>query len=366
MGLVIAARMVPYLLSGLFGTPVADRFGVRRATIVADVVSMLTLAAIAAVPGVGIAFIMAMVAISGTVRGVGDRSKTVLLRPMAEAAGVQMSRITAAYSAVGNGALLLGAPAAGLLVYWLGAQQALWIDAASFGLCTLIVVAFVHPPADLLPDRGPREPYRVAVRGGAAYLWRDHLLLAMLAMTFMTNAVNQANSALFVPLWVEQVLGSPAALGTLFGAFGGGALLGNLVFIALAPKLPRFLTFAICLAISGVPRLLALAWSDDLALVLAVTAVSGFAVSAVNPILGVLLYERVPNELQTRVFGVVATVSFTGFPVGGMLGGWAVAGFGLTNALLLAVGVYLAATLVPLLRARTAERAATKIEPASA
>jgi MFS family permease len=358
MGLVIAARMIPYLLAGIFGTPFGDRIGARRSAVIADVVSMLTLAVIAAVPDVDITVIMASVAIAGTVRGVGDRSKTVLLRPMAEAAGVQISRMTAAASAIANGSMLVGAPIAGLLIYWLGAQRALWVDAVSFGVCALIVVAFVHPPAELLPERGQAEPYLTAVRGGATFLLGDRLLLGMIGMIFLTNAVNQANSALFVPLWVERVLGSPAALGTIYGAFGAGALLGNLVFIALAPKLPKFLTFALCLAVSGAPRLLALAFSHDLKLVLALTFVSGFAVAGVNPILGVLLYERVPKELQTRVFGVAATVTFAGFPVGGILGGWAVVGLGLTGSLLVGAAVYLAATLVPLLRARAAEQAA--------
>jgi MFS family permease len=170
--------------------------------------------------------------------------------------------------------------------------------------------------------------------------------------------VNQAHTALFVPLWVEEKLHSPAALGTLLGAFAAGAVIGNLVFIAIVPRLPQYLTFTICLAISGAPRLFVLGLSDSLALVLAVTLVSGFAVAAVNPILGVLLFERVPNEMQTRVFGLVATVSFAGYPVGAVLGGWAVTGFGLTTAVLLGGVVYVVATMAPLLRHRAGETVA--------
>jgi len=298
--------------------------------------------------------ILTMVAISGAVRGVGDRTRSVLLRPLVEAAGVQMRRMTAVHTGLGNLAMLVGAPIGGLLVYWLGAQRALWVDAASFALCALIVATLVRPRPDLMPERGPAEPYLVAVRGGARHLRADHLLLLMLTMIFVTNMVNQANSALFVPVWVEQVLGTPAALGILFGAFAAGALLGNLVFIALAPRLPQFVTFTICLAIGGVPRLLALALSDDLIVVLAATLISGLAISAVNPIFGALLFERVPNELQTRVFGLVATISFAGFPIGGVLGGWAVTALGLTTAALLGAGIYAVATLGPLLLTRTA------------
>ncbi|HEU5469126.1 MAG TPA: MFS transporter [Actinophytocola sp.] len=358
MGLVIAAQMIPYLLSGVFGTPVAERLGIRLSAITADVVSCVTTAVIAAAADAGLPVILAMVAISGAVRGAGDRTKNVMLRPMAEAAGMKMSRMTAVHDGLGNGATLVGAPLGGLLVFWLGAQGAIWVDAASYAVCVLIMLTLVRPPAHLMPARKPRpEPYLTALRAGAVHLSRDRLLFGMLAMTFFANAVNQAHTALFVPLWVSEVLHSPAALGTVLGAFAAGAVTGNLVFIGLAPKLPAFLTFTICLAISGAPRLIVLGVSDSLGLVLSVTFLCGFAVAAVNPILGVLLYERVPVDMQTRVFGLVATVSFSGYPVGGLLGGWAVTGFGLTAALLLGAGVYLVATLVPLLRHRTAKPA---------
>jgi MFS family permease len=167
---------------------------------------------------------------------------------------------------------------------------------------------------------------------------------------FFANVVNQATSAVFVPLWISEVLHSPAALGTVLGTFAAGAVLGNLVFTALAVRLSSYVMFAVGLAISGAPRLLVLGLSHDLVLVLAVAFVCGIAVAPVNPILGATLYERVPAELQTRVFGLVAAIAYAGLPVGGLLGGWAVTGLGLSTSILLGGGVYLVATLVPLLR----------------
>src|SRR5204863_1290141 len=90
IGLVIAAQMVPYLISSVFGAPVADRLGVRFSAVGADVVSALTTATIAATPDIGLPTILAMSAISGAVRGTGDRTKHVLLRPATEAAGFKM------------------------------------------------------------------------------------------------------------------------------------------------------------------------------------------------------------------------------------------------------------------------------------
>jgi MFS family permease len=359
MGLVIVVEMIPYLLSGIFLTPIAERFGVRSSAILADVISAVATAAIAAIPGIGISALLVLSAIIGAVRGFGDRTKHVLLRPMVEAAGASIKRMTAVHDGLGNGATLVGAPVAGLLIFWLGAQGAIWADATSFLVCAVVVAALVKPPAEFMPEAKPEaEPYLVALRGGARQMLQDRLLLSMLIMTFFANMVNQAHTALFVPLWVEEKLHSPAALGTVLGAFAAGAVLGNLVFIAIVPRLPQYATFTICLAISGAPRLFVLGLSDSLGLVLAVTFVSGVAVAAVNPILGAILFERVPNDMQTRVFGLVATVSFAGYPVGAVLGGWAVTGFGLTTAVLLGGAVYVVATMAPLLRHRAGETVA--------
>jgi predicted MFS family arabinose efflux permease len=263
-----------------------------------------------------------------------------------------MPRVTALYDGLDQAATLIGAPLGGLLIFWFGAQGAIWVDTASYALAAISVATMVRPTLEPPNQDQPAEPYLAALGAGARQLARDWLLRSMLVMTFFANLVNQATTAVFVPLWVKEVLHSPAALGTVLGAFALGAVLGNLVFTALAVKLSHYLTFAIGLAISGAPRLLVLGLSHDLRLVLTVTFVCGFAVSAVNPILGAMLYQRVPAELQTRVFGLVAAVAYAGFPIGGVLGGWSVTWLGLSTAILLGGGVYLAATLVPLLRHR--------------
>jgi MFS family permease len=129
------------------------------------------------------------------------------------------------------------------------------------------------------------------------------------------------------------------------------------------PRLPRRAIFALGLALSGAPRLVALALSDQLAVVLTVTFLSGIGIAAVNPLLGAALYERVPESLQTRVLGISGSVAFLGMPVGALVGGWSVAALGLTPALLVMAATGRVLTLGPLLLARsTDDRPAT--EPA--
>ncbi|HET9142234.1 MFS transporter, partial [Actinophytocola sp.] len=120
LGLVAGAELLPYLASGVFAAPLADRFGLRRTSIVTDLGSALAIAVIAAVPGIGYVALLALAAVVGGLRGVGDRAKHVLLAPMARQAGTPVVRMTSLYETLTRGTQMLGAPIGGLLIYWLG------------------------------------------------------------------------------------------------------------------------------------------------------------------------------------------------------------------------------------------------------
>ncbi len=130
----------------------------------------------------------------------------------------------------------------------------------------------------------------------------------------------------------------------------------------LAPKLRMYQTFMLGAALAGAPRLLILGVSHELLLVCAVTFVSGLAMSAVNPVIGAMLYQRIPPSVQTRAFGVCTAITFTGVPIGGVLGGLSVAGFGLTPAIVVGGSLCLAVTAVLWLRSRSI--ADEPVEPA--
>ncbi|ADL47000.1 MULTISPECIES: MFS transporter [Micromonospora] len=361
MGLVAAAETLPYMLSSALATPWADRFGVRRTSVFVDAASAVAMAVVALAPWLGFGTLLVLVAIAGGLRGIGDRVKHVLFKPAAERAGVPLIRLTSAYDGLARGMTLFGAVLGGLLIDWVGLTRAIWIDAATFAVCALLIGVLVRPPAPAQP--APREPYLRALRGGFAYLRTDRTLMTMLIVVSVSNMFANASVAVWIPLWVNQVLGDPAGFGLLLGVFSAGALLGNLLFTMFGTRLPAGTTFALGLTLSGAPRLLALALSDDLVVVLVVTFLSGIGIAAVNPLLGAALYQRVPGELQTRVLGISGSVAFLGLPVGALLGGWSVALLDLTPALLVMSVVCLVLTVGPLLLSRASRRPAA--EPAA-
>jgi MFS family permease len=174
----------------------------------------------------------------------------------------------------------------------------------------------------------------------------------MLGTAFALNVFSYSATVVFVPLWARDILDSPEALGLTLGTFAAGALVGTLVFGILAKRLPQYQTFLLGALLAGAPRLFVLGISSNLPLVLAVSLIGGFGLAAVNPILGVAMYERIPDRLQTRVIGLCTTVTFTGVPIGALLGGAAVNALGLRTTLLWAASLCLLVNLAPLVGQR--------------
>jgi MFS family permease len=352
MGLISMASVVPALVAGVLATPLTDRFGIRRTLIVTELVAALAMAAVAVTPDIGFLPLAALVALRGAFAGVGGHAQHVLLRPVSDAAGMQIIRTTAIYDGAGNVAMVTAAPLGGLLIVWLEPQGAIWFDAASYAISALLVWLLVHPPAGSMPDRkaAAKERYLTALRRGASHLWQDRVLLWMLVMTSVINLFTVANYAVFVPLWVDEHFGAAPAVGLILGAFAFGAIGGNIAFTIFGPKLPQYLTFTLALVLCVAPRQLTLGLTDSLAVILVVSALCGVTQAAIRPILGAMLYARVPVELQNRVFGMVTAVTGSSLAFGATIAGLAVAGVGLQHAIVLSGSLCLVVTLIPLLR----------------
>lgn len=363
-GAVAFAEMLPYVLVSALGGPLVDRLGARRTSIAMDAASLLVVAAVPllyladllAYPG-----LVALVALAGLLRGLGDSGKRVVFPQVAAYAGTGLTRATAVQDGVSRGATLVGAPLAGVLVAGLGAPGVLLLDAASFGLAALLVMAMVPRPSTLHAEpgepeagaagsagasRGARESYLAQLRAGFAFVRQQPLILGTMVMLFVTNLVDQAQGTVFVPVWAREY-GTALVLGLVSGSFALGAVLGNLVYAALAPRLPRFAPFAVGFLVGGSPRLFALALDAPLWSIVAISVTAGVCLAAVNPILGAVYYERIPPSMQARVLGLSVALSWAGIPIGSLLGGWLVDGAGLRTALVISGATYLAATLLP-------------------
>ena len=163
-------------------------------------------------------------------------------------------------------------------------------------------------------------------------------------MIGVTNLLDAGFSTVLIPVWARQSGNGPAAIGLLGGVTGAAAVGGSLVVAVYAHRMRRRAVFFAGFLLAGAPRFLVLAADAPMGVVLAVFAVSGFGAGFLGPVLGAVLYERIPRRLLGRVNAVGDSVAHAGVPLGGLLAGTAVTAAGLVPVLLAVGAAYLVTT----------------------
>jgi MFS family permease len=349
-GLVAVAEMAPLVLLKVLGGPVIDRLGARRVAISCDWASLLVVGAIPLLHEAGLlAFpvFLALVAVAGALRGPGDAAKAAMTPTLAATADVPMERVTGLSSTVERTASMLGAAFAGGLVAVVGPANAIVVDALSFGVSAVVLAwalpVGTRPAAAEEPDPAP---YVEQLREGWRFLRHDRVLVGITVMISLTNLIDLAWASVLVPVW-GLGHGGAAAVGVLFATWGGASAVGSLVAAAKADTLPRYVTYLVCFLITGLPRFVVMALDTPLWGILAMCVVGGFCSGFLNPILGAVIYERVPEALMGRVSSLSTACCFALMPLGGLVGGFLVGGVGLGVAMLVCGLAYFVVTMLP-------------------
>ncbi|NYD40184.1 MFS transporter [Nocardioides panaciterrulae] len=391
-GLVAFAEMTPLVILKVLGGPIIDRLGARRVSIGCDVASLVAVSAIPALYAVGwLSFpvFLLLVALAGALRGPGDGAKTALVPHLVEQAAVPMERATGLSATVERTASMLGAAFAGGLVALIGPADALVVDAISFGLSALVLAWATRPlpsrsdagrpvpgrpdasrpvPGPVVADDAVETPagYLTQLREGWQFLRGDRVLIGIAVMVALTNLLDLAYASLLVPVWAKESGGGAGAIGLLFAVFSGASVCGALMAAAWGTRLPRFKTYLFAFLIGGAPRFVVLVHGSPLWAVLAVAVVAGVTGGFINPVLGAVIFERIPSALMGRVTSLSTAMCFALMPFGGLLGGVLVSTWGLTVALLACGAAYFAVTMLPALDPRWREmdrRPAVPAEP---
>jgi MFS family permease len=371
-GLVAFAEMLPMVLAKVLGGPVIDKVGARRVAITCDLGSVAAVGAIPLLYDAGVMsfpLLLALVAVAGALRGPGDAAKHALVPTIVAEAGVPMERVTGLASTVERTASMLGAGLAGLLVAGLGAANALLIDAASFALSAAVLAWATKPllaaRVETTQDEVDPAPYREQLRAGWRFLRGDRVLLGITIMVAMTNLVDAAWASVLMPVWAVESGHGAKGLGLLFAVFSGASALGAVTAAVWASRLPRYATYLVAFLVCGAPRFVVMAFDSPLAVIGAVVVAAGFASGFLNPILGAVIFERIPPPLVGRVSSLTTAMCFALLPFGGLLGGVLIAGGGLPFAMAVCGVLYLVVTMLPALDPRWREMD-RRPEPAAA
>lgn len=240
---------------------------------------------------------------------------------------------------------------AGGLVALVGPLNAVIVDAASFAFAAIVLAVTVsRRPRAAGADPVSESAYLHRLAEGARFLKGDRLLSSVVAMVATTNWLDAAYSAVLLPVWIRDHGYDTTQIGLIGMTFALTATGGSLVATALAGRLPRRLVFLGGFLLAGSPRFVMLALETPIWAILTTVAIGGFGAGFINPLLGAIFFERVPSQLVGRVGALENSLCWSGIPLGGISAAAVIGAFGLAPALVIAGGLYLAATLVPGLR----------------
>jgi MFS family permease len=362
-GLAAFCELTPYVLVKALTGPIVDRIGPRLMSWTTDSASALAVGLIPllhSVRALSFPLLLVLVAVIGALRGPSDLAKGVMIPEAAELGRIPLERATGIEGAAERLASTIGPAVGGALVAALGPMPGLVVDAASFAVGSMIIGLTLPRGMGRSAARQDGGPEAADGGGEPGYLrrfaegWRflrgERLLLAISVMVGITNLLDAGFMTVLLPVWAKDSGRGPGVIGLTLTLWGVTAVCGSVAAATAAHRLPRRVVFFVGFLVAGAPRFLITSFGVPLWAVLAVFTAGGLGSGFLNPIIGAVIFERIPRRLLGRVGALIDSTAWAGIPLGGLIAGGAVAVVGLGPVLLVAGTAYFLTTTLTGLR----------------
>jgi predicted MFS family arabinose efflux permease len=331
---VIIAEVLPVALLGFWGGAIAARVGTRRTMLVCDLARAPLFAAIPALHAVGLLpfpVLLALVAASGVFLAPYVSVQRSVVPELVGEEHVDVAQATAFFQAASRLTIFVGPPLAGVLISLIGAAEILYVDAASYLLSFVLLALFVHPPQ-------VESEERPSVLSGVRFLLRDRLLRIWTPAFTLIDVCWMLLFASLPVLVVTHYHANPRILGWLFGALGGGALVGAFVSMWTVRRFDDPLALGTVAFTLQVASLWILVVPAPWPVPFTAMALAGFAMSNVNAPIQALTMLRMPKEVRTQGVAAFGVFQCIASPVGLLLAGWALARYDTRSVLVVVLG----------------------------
>ncbi|GCE08244.1 MFS transporter [Dictyobacter aurantiacus] len=349
-GITAFFATLPAVFSAFFGSALVDRLGYRRTSVYGDIASGITVMLIPLLyhtGGLALWQLLTLVFLGGLLKSPGATARRSMVPELAALAGLRLERANAFSDGINRVSGLIGAPLAGVLIVIIGTSNLLWLDAASFLISALLIGCLVPDVAVVMPDDATAGEQRYLQRlwEGVRFIRHDGLICSLVVVILITNLIDGAFFSVVEPAYIKHVFNSAIPFGLIVAALGGAAFVGTLIFSVIGHRLPRRLTYGIGYTIGGALSFWIFLLWPILPVLIGWQIIAGLAISAVNPIIGTVMQERLPVGMRARVFGTMSAGTLAGIPLGTFISGFVVSWIGLSPTLLIMGALYLLTTL---------------------
>ncbi|HEU4422729.1 MAG TPA: hypothetical protein VFR67_09350 [Pilimelia sp.] len=359
--LAVTGQTLGYLAGCPLAAVIADRTPPARLVLAADLAGMAVLAGLSFTYADPVPLLL-LAALLGLVRAGADRARDALAQRAAEgprgpqraaegprgpqpprdATGEDAPAAAPPRRGLVTAVTLLGGAAIGAVAALLGPLGGLWLTMLSYGAgAALTVLAAPRSPATprVLGDAGadrprppvvngvewsespPPEPDRATLRRALAGLRRTPLILGLAVALCIANVLAQAGAMALVAAWDRESL-ADAAAGFTGGAFVVGAVGTAAVLTAYAYQPARCAALAAGYLLGGGVVVLRGGPEPGPLLLAAAAMVAGVALASVTPTTPMIVADRAPAALRSRIGGATAVVAYAGIPAATAAGGW--------------------------------------------
>jgi DHA3 family macrolide efflux protein-like MFS transporter len=261
----------------------------------------------------------------------------------------QLTSANALIQSTFNIGILLGPAASGVGIALIGAQNVLYVNAATFLISALCLLPIrLHEPipeSQRLLDIGALKQDLLV---GFRFVFLQHRTVAVLMATATLYSLGASAFVFVLPVFAKQLLGvGPVELGWLWSSLGVGMLAAS-VWLARTRQqnnlLNRMRIISRSMAIGGI-AVCGLSVLETPLLATILILVIGGCTALFTPVVWALLQEVTPRHMLGRVFTTFSTGAMSS-AMAGMAGfGWAADKMG-PDASLVGIGLILLATAV--------------------
>jgi MFS family permease len=350
MSFVVAAELTGYALFGIPGGAVISRLGARRTMLGCDALRaplLLLIPILHAGHALSFWVLMTIAAAEGVLSAPYAAAQRVLVPELLGENVGAVSRANALFQGATRITTFAGPSLGGVLIAIIGAPNVLIIDAISYGIAVLLLVLFVPRHAKAAADTDAEDAK--GLLRGIRHIMSDRVLRIWALGLVVVDGCFQVVFLGLPVLVVAHYDADPRLAGLLFGSWGGGAVLGNILSYRFLSTRIEWRTVAPIVFAQALP-LWALPFRTAPWILIGALGLSGLLNGLSNPTFHSLITLRPPATVRPKVLSAMFTASGLGAPAALLIAGpafhalgprpvLAAAAVGVTIALAFSAGV---------------------------